>query len=131
MVTWLAQRTTTLNTALSLHHHHSHTSLPLHRSHSPCCHGRVICFSVYAGPTVHWGQQQEEAEQGAPLRTMLWVDTWLDGDEARAGEAAAIIETFRPFWESEQLKKVGGWAGRLPDVAAVLDRSAPRCVVGQ
>lgn len=75
-------------------------------SHSPCCHGRVICFSVYAGPTVHWGQQQEEAEQGAPLRTMLWVDTWLDGDEARAGEAAAIIETFRPFWESEQLKKV-------------------------
>jgi hypothetical protein len=79
---------------------------------------------------VHWGQQ-EEAEQGAPLRTMLWVDTWLDGDEARAGEAAAIIETFRPFWESEQLKKVGGWAGRLLDVAAVLDRSAPRCVVGQ
>lgn len=73
-------------------------------SHSPCCHGRVICFSVYAGPGVHFGEQAPAA--GAPLRSMLWVDTWLDGDEARAGEAAAIVETFRPFWESERHKKV-------------------------
>ncbi|KAL4452308.1 hypothetical protein ABPG75_007970 [Micractinium tetrahymenae] len=73
-------------------------------SHSPCCHGRVICFSVYAGPSVHFGEQPPPA--GAPLRSMLWVDTWLDGDEARAGEAAAIVEVFRPFWESERHKKV-------------------------
>lgn len=77
-------------------------------SHSPCCHGRVICFSVYAGPGVHFGEAPPAP--GAPRRSMLWVDTWLDGDEARQREAAAIAEAFRPFWESEQHKKVGwGW----------------------
>lgn len=107
-------------------------------SHSPCCHGRVICFSVYAGPEVHFGEAPPAA--GAPRRSMLWVDTWLDGSEARQEEATAIIEAFRPFWESEQLKKVkGGWliqgaaaclvAGRLswavvPWAACTLARSA-------
>ncbi len=79
--------------------------VPACSSHSPCCHGRVICFSVYAGPEVHFGQ--EAPAEGAPRRSMLWVDTWLNGDEARQGEAAAIAEAFRPFWESAQHKKVG------------------------
>lgn len=97
------------------------SSLP-RSSHSPCCHGRVICFSVYAGRSVHFGEQPAAA--GAPLRSMLWVDTWLDGDEARAGEAAEIVETFRPFWESERHKKVGrglvrGWGSARPAVAGM------------
>eukprot|EP00887_Chlorella_sp_A99_P005000 scaffold4.g5000.t1 len=117
-------------------------------SHSPCCHGRVICFSIYAGDEFHWGPEasfdaarcrlQEAGSAGArctrqllpccsgptflllrprfplplppllvqppapgqPNRSMLWVDTWLGGDEGRAAEAAAIAEAFRPFWES-------------------------------
>ena len=75
-------------------------------SHSPCCHGHVICFSVYAGPGVHFGEAPPPA--GAPNQSMLWVDTWLDGEEGRQEEAAAIVETFRPFWESQQHKKVRG-----------------------
>lgn len=73
-------------------------------SHSPCCHGKVICFSIYAGPDMHWGEELPAV--GAPRRSMLWVDTWLDGEEGRAGEARAIVEAFRPFWESQQHKKV-------------------------
>ncbi|EFN54803.1 hypothetical protein CHLNCDRAFT_134784 [Chlorella variabilis] len=72
-------------------------------SHSPCCHGKVICFSIYAGPDMHWGEELPAV--GAPRRSMLWVDTWLDGEEGRAGEARAIVEAFRPFWESQQHKK--------------------------
>ncbi|PSC72198.1 DNA polymerase I chloroplastic mitochondrial [Micractinium conductrix] len=76
-------------------------------SHSPCCHGRVICFSVYAGPAVDFGDAAGEGRPAdAPLRSMLWVDTWLDGEEGQAEEAAAIVEAFRPFWESSQHKKV-------------------------
>ena len=89
--------------------------------HSPCCHGRVICFSVYAGPGLDFGEAQLQPADGsssagdgsstgggdaAPRQSMLWVDTWLDGDEARAGEAAAILEAFRPFWESAAHRKI-------------------------
>jgi hypothetical protein len=91
--------------------------LPPCSSHSPCCHGRVICFSVYAGPGVHWGE--EPPAEGSPARSMLWVDTWLDGEEARAGEAAAIVEAFRPFWESEQHKKVGGCSPCCPHACSL------------
>lgn len=65
----------------------------------------MICFSVYAGPEVHFGEGPAPTG-GTPRRSMLWVDTWLDGDEARQEEAAAIVEAFRPFWESEAHKKV-------------------------
>jgi DNA polymerase-1 len=73
---------------------------------SPVCHGRVICFSVCAGPHAHLapGGPAPPAE-GAP-RSMLWVDTWLDGDPARAEEAAAIMATFAPFWGDASRKKV-------------------------
>jgi hypothetical protein len=53
---------------------------------------------------------------------MLWVDTWLDGEEGRQEEAAAIAETFRPFWESQQHKKVrrvGGQRGVSDACSAV------------
>ena len=59
---------------------------------------------MYAGPEVHFGEAPPPA--GAPNQSMLWVDTWLDGEEGRQEEAAAIVETFRPFWESQQHKKV-------------------------
>ena len=72
--------------------------------HSPCCHGRVLCFSVYCGPDVDFSG--EPTSPGTPLRSMLWVDTYLDGDEAKQEEAGAIIEAFRPFFEASDLHKV-------------------------
>ena len=48
-------------------------------AHSPCCHGRVICFSVYCGPEHHFGAEAEPEVK----RSMLWVDTYLDGDEEK------------------------------------------------
>ena len=45
-------------------------------SQSPCCHGRLICFSVHAGP----GTDFSADGSGRPT---LWVDTYLDGDSAR------------------------------------------------
>lgn len=52
---------------------------PLCSAHSPCCHGRVICLSIYCGPERHWGP--EEAQE--TKRSMIWVDTYLEGAEER------------------------------------------------
>lgn len=91
-------------------------------SQSPCCHGKVICFSVYCGPDVDFSGAA--SQDGAPARSMLWVDTWLDGDESRADEAAAIVETFRPFWESAAHRKV--WHNYSFD-RHVIERMGIRC----
>lgn len=61
---------------------------------------------------------------------MLWVDTWLDGDEARAEEARGIIEAFRPFWESERHKKVRQRGAQWGREGARLGRTAGRQVEG-
>ena len=68
---------------------------------SPCCHGKVICFSLYCGSDIDFG-----IDDGETNRSMLWVDTWLDGEEGRQEEAKAILETFRCFFESDAHKKV-------------------------
>ena len=46
---------------------------------SPCGHGRVICFSIYAGPNIHFGA--ELPTKGAPKQDQLWVDTMLGNNE--------------------------------------------------
>lgn len=70
---------------------------------SPACHGKVICFSVYAGVDVHFG---EHPPTSGVKRSMLWVDTYLNGDENRQEEAREIFETFRPFLESDDHRKI-------------------------
>ena len=77
------------------------------KRHSPCCHGKVSCISIYCGPDLDFSVDVgAEPQPGAPFRTMLWVDTFLDGDESRQEEAKAIIEAFRPFFESPAHTKV-------------------------
>ena len=73
---------------------------------SPCCHGTVTCFSLYCGPDVDFGGTRDDTKDINVNRTMLWVDTWLNGDEGRAAEAREILETFRPFFESSAHRKV-------------------------
>ena len=73
---------------------------------SPCCHGTVTCFSLYCGPDVDFGGTRDDTKDINVNRTMLWVDTWLNGDEDRAAEAREILETFRPFFESSAHRKV-------------------------
>ena len=46
---------------------------------SPCGHGRVICFSIYGGPDMHFGAEPHAA--GAPRQNQLWVDTMLGNNE--------------------------------------------------
>lgn len=70
---------------------------------SPCCHGHVICFSVYCGTDVHFGG--DDARDGIN-RSMLWVDTYLDGDESQQDVVKGIWEAFRPFFESNVHRKV-------------------------
>jgi len=81
------------------------------KRHSPCCHGHVICFSIYCGPDVDFSLDSNSSSSGTsseatPFRSMLWVDTYLDGDEAKAEEVGGIIDAFRLFWESDSIKKV-------------------------
>lgn len=71
---------------------------------SPCCHGIITCFSLYCGPDMHFGS--EPAHEGDVKKNMIWVDTWLNGEESKKDEAKAILETFRVFFESERHKKV-------------------------
>lgn len=42
---------------------------------SPCGHGYVTCFSVYAGESLNF---RPDSSSGPPL-THLWVDTLLSG----------------------------------------------------
>ena len=46
---------------------------------SPCGHGRVICFSLYGGPDMHFGAELPAAR--APRQNQLWVDTMLGNNE--------------------------------------------------
>ena len=79
---------------------------------SPCCHGTVTCFSLYCGPDMDFGAPTSGVSATDPSaqeslsekRTMLWVDTWLNG--RGDGEAEEILEIFRPFFESQAHKKV-------------------------
>lgn len=71
---------------------------------SPCCHGKVTCFSLYCGPDVHFGK--ETSKEVVTPKAMLWVDTWLGGQKGKDQEAKAIIEIFKPFFESEKHRKV-------------------------
>lgn len=74
---------------------------------SPCCHGTVTCFSLYCGPDVDFSTENRPLGQpSSGNKTMLWVDTWLNGDEARQEEAKGILEMFRPFFESARHRKV-------------------------
>eukprot|EP00210_Caulerpa_lentillifera_P004393 g4191.t1 len=68
---------------------------------SPCGHGRVTCFSVYAGEHLNF---RPSNSTGPPL-THLWVDTFLSEDNADS-EARAIIEVFRAFFANERFQKV-------------------------
>jgi DNA polymerase I len=70
---------------------------------SPCCHGRVICFSVYAGPDVHFGG--DHATSGVN-RSVLYVDTYLDGNPEREEEAKEIMAVFKEFFASPDRNKV-------------------------
>jgi DNA polymerase I len=72
-------------------------------SQSPCCHGRVICFSIYCGPDVDFGGQG--VSPTGTQRSVLWVDTYLGDDPARVQEAKDILEVFKPFFESTAHKK--------------------------
>lgn len=71
---------------------------------SPCCHGKVTCFSLYCGPDVHFGNTPHA--DGQPKKTMLWVDTWLGGREDTEETSKAIMDIFKPFFESDNHKKV-------------------------
>ena len=60
---------------------------------TPVGHGVVTCFSVYCGPEVDFSAAPGV---GKP-KTLLWVDTLRLGD--------AGWEIFRPYFESEDVKK--------------------------
>ena len=89
---------------------------------SPCCHGRVICFSVCAGPDIHFGPGSPAP--GQPTQRILWVDTYLNGDQSRAEEAEAIASEFQKFWASKNHLKV--WHNYSFD-RHVLERSGLSC----
>ena len=45
---------------------------------SPCGHGTVICFSVYCGREVHFGELVDGQPADGILQNQLWVDTLVD-----------------------------------------------------
>ena len=45
---------------------------------SPCGHGIVICFSVYCGREVHFGELVDGQPADGILQNQLWVDTMAD-----------------------------------------------------
>jgi hypothetical protein len=45
---------------------------------SPCGHGTVICFSVYCGEDVHFGETVDGQPADGIVQSQLWVDTMVD-----------------------------------------------------
>lgn len=73
-------------------------------SQSPCCHGTVTCLSIYAGPGYHFGSGR--VPEGGVNRSIIWVDTMLDGTPESAADARAIFHEFAPFLASPKHPKV-------------------------
>eukprot|EP00873_Tetraselmis_striata_P045984 jgi/Tetstr1/466248/TSEL_010804.t1 len=71
------------------------------KKQSPVGHGQVICFSVHAGPHLHFGEGT--SLDPANNRNMLWVDTYGIKDEA---EVAGVFDAFKPFFADSSIKKV-------------------------
>ena len=63
---------------------------------SPCGHGRVICFSIYGGPDIHFGA--ELPTEGAPRQDQLWVDTMLGNDEVSCTAGQMCIMSQASLW---------------------------------
>lgn len=92
---------------------------------SPCGHGRVICFSVYCGENVHFGDTVDGQPADGILQNQLWVDTMADDNKDQAA-VDAIWQAFRDFFEDESIPKVwhnysfdrhvlaNVWVGRKP-----------------
>ncbi|KAF2078634.1 hypothetical protein CYY_000005 [Polysphondylium violaceum] len=59
------------------------------KKESPIGHGKVICFSIYCGPDIDFGNGPR-----------IWVDVM---DDIQGKE---ILEVFRPYFEDEQILKV-------------------------
>jgi len=66
-------------------------------SESPVGHGRLVCFSIFCGDDVHFGLGTPNGVR----QNKLWVDVLEQGDER-----AAIMESFRPFFEDPGVMKV-------------------------
>ena len=53
---------------------------------SPCGHGVVICFSVYAGAGANLGECTPEGEpEDGIVQSQLWVDTMVDDAKDQVG----------------------------------------------
>ena len=66
-------------------------------SESPVGHGRLVCFSIFCGDDVHFGFGTPNGVR----QNKLWVDVLEQGNER-----AAIMESFRPFFEDAGVMKV-------------------------
>jgi len=45
---------------------------------SPCGHGTVICFSVYCGEGINFGESMGGEPADGVIQDQLWVDTMVD-----------------------------------------------------
>ena len=60
---------------------------------SPCGHGTVICFSVYCGREVHFGELVDGQPADGILQNQLWVDTLGDEHKGQvAPHSCALLE---------------------------------------
>ena len=66
-------------------------------SESPVGHGRLVCFSIFCGDDAHFGLGTPNGVR----QNKLWVDVLDQGNDR-----AAIMESFRPFFEDAGVMKV-------------------------
>lgn len=74
------------------------------KKQSPVGHGEVICFSIYCGPDVDFGEG-----------SILWVDTLFNHNSEAEGEqdwkirranGEKILQLFKPYFEDTGIRKV-------------------------
>lgn len=74
-------------------------------SQTACGHGRVTCWTAYCGPDVNFKRDDLQVVPGEVPECVLYVDTFLQGDED-VDAALAIWGELRPFLERDDIPKV-------------------------
>ena len=65
---------------------------------SPCGHGIVICFSVYCGEDVNFGESLDGQPADGIIQNQLWVDTMVDDAKDQVLQSFLFSSLLHLLW---------------------------------
>lgn len=65
---------------------------------SPCGHGTVICFSVFCGEDINFGESVDGQPADGLIQNQLWVDTMVDDAKDEVLQLLFLDSLLRLLW---------------------------------